>query len=443
MPEPFNYQLQIPSMFERISQLQNIDVQNEQMKAFRQDREMKLAAQNMAIDQQRRQNAMIENLMKNPNPTVRDFSMVSMLMPKDRAEAIQKSAEAIDADTQKKHLLFGGQVMAALTAGKPEIAIQFLDERAKSEINAGRDGRMWDTYSKLIAVDPDKGMKTFGVMLASVPGGDKVLDSALKAQKGPSEIAKSESEATEAEVKAGLAPQKIAGEIALLKEQTKNLSEQRKIDQDKLFTATQLELEKLNKKATDLDPEAKKIVNNLTMESIAAQQSAGNMMDLRSRILKAGGGAGVGSSIEKWFQTTFGREYNWGQIRQEYTRLKNAKVIEVMPKGQASDNDVRIFSAGFPEGNADANYLAEFLRVMSNVSAVESKLKAAQADWVNASGSLGRTKKDINVEGVMVPANTSFNEFMPIFLDKEKKKLDTKAAVDQVKPKSYYKVWVQ
>jgi hypothetical protein len=450
MPEPYNYTLQIPSMFERISQLQNIDLEDEKIKAFQQDREMKIAAQNMAIDQQRRQNAMIENLMKNPNPTVRDFSMVSMLMPKDRAEAIQKSAEAIDADTQKKHLLFGGQVMAALTAGKPEIAIQFLDERAKSEINAGRDGRMWDTYSKLIAVDPDKGMKTFGVMLASVPGGDKVLDSALKAQKGPSEIAKSESEAEKARVEAGFAPRKMAGEIGLTEAQTQNFysqisdrSAQLGLARDTSISTIQQKQKELDDKATQLDPEAKKQINIAMADSAVAMQYSGKLNDLAAKVLQAGGGSGVGTNFNQFFKNITGNQTEWDQIRNEYVRIKNVQALKNLPPGTASDRDIRTAMKGLPPETANAEYIAEFLRGMAKLSAIDSSIKAAEADWINSAGSLARPKKDIDVQGMMVPAGTSFNEFMYIYLDKEQKKQDTKAGAKQAKPKSYYKVWVQ
>jgi hypothetical protein len=43
----------------------------------------------------------------------------------------------------------------------------------------------------------------------------------------------------------------------------------------------------------------------------------------------------------------------------------------------------------------------------------------------------------------MVPAGRSFNEFMYIYLDKEKKKQDTKAGAEQSKTKKYFKNWVQ
>lgn len=450
MPEPYNYTLQIPSMFERISQLKNIDVQNEQMKAFQQDREMKIAAQNMAIDQQRKQNLLLENLIKNPNPTARDFSMVSMLMPKDKAEAIQKSWETLESSNQKNQLLFGGQVMSALTAGKPEIAIKFLEERAKSEVNAGRDGKIWDTYSKLIAVDPDKGLKTFGVMIASLPGGDKVLESAIKAQKGPSEVGKSEAEAEKARVEAGFAPAVAQAGLESTKAGTKNTLNQITdraarlgLDKDKLATETQLKLEEMKRKGTELDAEAKKLINTSAIESVASSQFAGRLKDLAGRILAEGGGKGAWNTVGKLFENITGTQDEWTKTRNEYVRLKNNYVLKNLPQGPASDKDIKFAMEALPPDNANAAYIAQFLQGMAKMSEIDSKVKDAQADWVDSVGSLGRPRKDINVKGTIVPAGTNFNEFMYNYLEREHQKENIKTGVEQAKPKGYMKYGVQ
>lgn len=446
MPEPYNYTLQIPSMFERISQLQNINAQDEQLKALQQEREMKLAAQNMAIDQQRKQNALIENLMKNPNPTVRDFSMISMLMPKDRAEAIQKSSEAMDADAKKNQLLFGGQVMSALTAGKPDIAMKMLDEKSISESNAGRDGRLWKTYSELIGVDPDKGLKTFGIMIASVPGGDKVLEAALKAQKGPSEVAKSESEAEKSRIEAEFSPQVLQAGLESTRATTKNTLNQIQdraqrlgLDRDKLTSEMQLKIEEMNRKGTELDTEAKKIINTAMADSAVAMQYSGKLNDLAARVLENKGGKGSWNTIGKFLENITGTQDEWTQIRNEYVRIKNIQALKNLPPGPASDRDIKTAKEGLPPENANSEYIASFLRGMAKLSSIDSSIKAAEADWVNSSGSLGRPKKDINVQGMMVPAGTSFNEFMYVYLDKTQKAQDIKAGAEQAKTKGYMK----
>jgi hypothetical protein len=446
MPEPYNYMIQIPSMFERISQLQAIDAQDEQAKALKQDREIKLAAQNMAMEQRKRQNAAMDSLIQHPNPTRRDFEFTAMQVPKDQAEIIQKAGAAIDEDTQKKHLLFGGQVLSSIVSDRPEVAIQMLDEKYQSETNAGRDGRIFKTVSKAIAADPKIGFKTWGAILAAVPGGINVIDAVLKAQKGPSEVAKSESEAKEAQIKAEFARENAEAGIGLTRANIKNVLDQVDnrakvlgLDKDKLASEMQLKIEEMNRKGTELDPDARKIVNTAMADSAVAMRYSGKLNDLADRVLENKGGKGSWNTIGKFFENLTGTQDEWTQIRNEYIRIKNQQAIKNLPPGPASTPDMILAQKGLPPETANAEYIASFLRGMAQLSSIDSSIKAAEADWVNSSGSLGRPKRDINVQGMMVPAGTSFNEFMYIYLDKTQKEQNTKAGAEQAKTKGYMK----
>jgi len=446
MTEPYNYIIKIPGMFERISQLQAIDAQDEQAKALKQDREMKLAAQNMALEQRRRQNAAIDSLIQNQNPTLRDFNLIAMQVPKDQAEIIQKAGAAIDDDTQKKHLLFGGQVLSGIVSDRPEVAIQMLDEKYQSETNAGRDGRIFKTVSKAIAADPKIGFKTWGAILAAVPGGINVIDAVLKAQKGPSEVAKSESDAEKAKIEAQFAPEVAQAGLGKTLAETKNTlnqitdrADRLGLDKDKLASEMQLKIEEMNRKGTELDPDAKKIINTAMTDSSVAMQYSGKLNDLAARVLQAGGGSGGGTTVAQYLKKTFGNQTEWDQIRNEYVRIKNVQALKNLPPGTTSDMDIKIAKEGLPPEGANADYIASFLRGMAKLSSIDSRIKAAEADWVNSAGSLGRPKRDINVQGMMVPAGTSFNEFMYIYLDKTQKAQDTKAGAEQAKTKGYMK----
>ena len=450
MPEPYNYMIQIPSMFERISQLQAIDAQDEQAKAFQQDREMKLAAQNMAMEQRKRQNAAIDSLIQHPNPTTRDFNLTAMQVPKDQAEIIQKAGAAIDEDTQKKHLLFGGQVLSSIVSDRPEVAIQMLDEKYQSETNAGRDGRIFKTVSKAIAADPKIGFKTWGAILAAVPGGINVIDAVLKAQKGPSEVAKSESDAEKARIEAEFARENAEAGLGLTRANIKNVLDQVDnrgkvlgLDRDKLISEMQLKLKEMEQKGNQHDSESRKAINTAMGESAVAMQYSGKLNDLAERILQAGGGSGYGTTIAQYWKNTFGKQTDWDQLRNEYVRIKNIQAIKNLPKGSSSDADVELALQGLPPEGSNAEYISRFLRGTAKLSVMESKIKAAEADWVDSVKSLGRPPKDINVQGIRVAAGTSFNEFMYIYLDKEQKKQDTKAGAEQAKPKKYFKNWVQ
>jgi hypothetical protein len=78
-----------------------------------------------------------------------------------------------------------------------------LETRATAEENAGRpeQAKAYRTYAELAKVNPNAARTTIGMMLASVPGGDKVIEATTKAQLAPLQV--SEAQAKE---RARLAP---------------------------------------------------------------------------------------------------------------------------------------------------------------------------------------------------------------------------------------------
>lgn len=140
-----------------------------------------------AIKQQQQQAAIIaqqetDALYKNPNPRAVDFARVSSLLPKDQAENIRKGWEILSEEQKQTKLAQSGQVFSALKANAPDIAIKLLEEQAIANRNAGREeeAKALETYIKIINVDPKRAFDNIGTMLAVVPGGEKIIESAAK-----------------------------------------------------------------------------------------------------------------------------------------------------------------------------------------------------------------------------------------------------------------------
>ena len=452
MPQPYNYDLGIPTFTDRLSKLANADAQFEATRIARDEADRKALAQTKAIEQRAILNQKLNAFASKPNKTSQDIMELSLYLPKDVTEPLIKAYEGWSTEKRENILRKGGQVIAALNAGKPEMATQILEEMAVSSKNAGRadEETEYRRNAELIKIKPENALVNFAITFGAIPGAKPILESALLMQKGPSDIAKSESEAEKARVEAGFAPRKIAGEIGLTEAQTKNTLNQISdranrlgLDKDKLTSEMKLKIEEMNRKGTDLDTEAKKLINTSAMESVVSSQFAGKLNDLAGRILAEGGGKGTWNTIGKLFENLTGTQDEWTATRNEYVRLKNNYVLKNLPQGPASDKDIKFAMQALPPDNANAAYIAQFLRGMAKMSEIDSKTKDAQADWVDSVGSLGRPRKDINVKGTMVPAGTNFNEFMYNYLEKEHEKQNTKAGAEQAKPKSYYKVWVQ
>lgn len=122
-----------------------------------------------------------------------------------------------------------------------------------------------------------------------------------------------------------------------------------------------------------------------------AERSTSQMMSLAQRFEQAnqaGIRTGALGGLEEWFLKFAGNENDWTLMRAEYDRLRNAQVIQALPKGPASDKDIAIAQRGFPDSTANAAYVAAFLRGMAKMKAV------SQAQAMHRAHYIGRNKTE-------------------------------------------------
>jgi len=414
MPAPYDYSINVQSPFEAAVSGLKLGATIADIRT----------QQEAAAKAQERQNMLtqgLQSLINNPNPTARDFTNIAMLLPEKEAASMRANWETLNKDQQDNELRFGGQVMSAFSTGAPQVGINLLEQRAEAEDNAGRADRAkaYRTYAEIAKSNPSAAQKTIGIMLAGVPGGDKVLESSIKALKAPAEVRTGEAGATEKELVTANTPTRLALENANTGAQIRNIDSQiadrsgrLALDRDKLQTDVEMKLFELGQTGGKLDADARKIVNDATIAAVGSEQSAGRMLDLAGRIESAQGGKGALTKASEWFAGATGRQDEWTQMRQEYTRLRNTQAIKSLPPGPATDKDIQMALKGFPEETANAQTIGSFLRGMAKLQQFEAAAKSAEAEWVNSTGSLGRAKTDINIGGIQVPAGTTFVDFM-------------------------------
>lgn len=414
MPAPYDYSINVQSPFEAALGGLKLgatiaDIRTQQEAAAKAAERQNMLTQGM------------QALINNPNPTARDFTNIAMLLPEKEAASMRANWDTLNKDQQDNELRFSGQVMSAFSSGNPDIGLQLLRQKAGAERNSGREERAkaYETYAQLAERNPKFAEINIGTMLGGLPGGDKVLESSIKARKAPAEIRTGEAGATEKELITANTPTRLALENANTGAQIRNIDSQiadrsgrLALDRDRLQTDVEMKLFELGQAGTKLDPDARKIVNDATIASVGSEQSAGRMLDLAGRIESAQGGKGALTKASEWFAGATGRQDEWTQMRQEYTRLRNTQAIKSLPPGPATDKDIQMALKGFPEETANAQTIGSFLRGMAKLQQFEAAAKSAEAEWVNSTGSLGRAKTDINIGGIQVPAGTTFVDFM-------------------------------
>lgn len=435
--EPINYNIDVKSPFESA------------MQGFQGGFAIK-QAQQQQLQQQQAQQAQLQmqrdlaNLATNPNAGAQDYAGMMVKYPQ-LAEHFKKSWDVLSADQQQSKLSHSVQVYSALQAGQPDIAVKLLQRQADALKNSGKaeEAQAAEHLAQFVQLDPNSAKTTAGLQLSSIMGPDKfattfgTLSEQQRAQElQPSKVAQSEAEADIKGVEAGNAPVKTALENANIKSQIAERSGRLGLDRDKLQSEIELKLAEMNP-AFKLDGEAKKIVNDSTIAAVAADQSSANMLDLANRLEQSGAGSGSLAKGHELYKSITGNQDAITGLRQEYVRLRSTQTMKLLPPGPASDKDIQLALKGFPDETTDPKVMASFIRGMAKLQQYDSVLNTAKAEWVNSVGHLGRAKSDISVDGVKVPAGSTFTDFTKQFMKIKVEQKAQEQAVAQLQNRSY------
>jgi len=171
----------------------------------------------------------IDAALANPNSTRADFDRLALRAGEKPGNALIEAFKARTAEQQNNDLTFIGQARSALAAGKPEITMQLIEERANAARNSGREGdaRAWDTWATIIRNAPDAAAETLDRMLAILPNGGAVLENigrargeARAAQAFEPEQRRRTADAILSELKAKNEPARFGAELGLTEAQT-------------------------------------------------------------------------------------------------------------------------------------------------------------------------------------------------------------------------------
>jgi hypothetical protein len=120
--------------------------------------------------------------LRQPNATAADYANLAMVLPETQAKSVRESFNMLSGERQNAALQQSGQVFSAFKAGKPEIAISLLDRQIEAKRNSGdNEGAMFlETWRDVAKENPKATEDYFGFTISQMPGGDKVIESAVK-----------------------------------------------------------------------------------------------------------------------------------------------------------------------------------------------------------------------------------------------------------------------
>lgn len=194
--------------------------------------------------------------LRQPGATAADYANLAMVLPEAQAKSVRESFSMLSGERQQNALQQSGQVFSAFKAGKPEIAISLLERQIEAKRNSGdNEGAMFlETWRDVAKENPKATEDYFGFTISQVPGGDKVIESAVKlggerraeAEAKP-KLAELEAKALSAGVAAEFARPMAVAELAKTKAETLAPSVRESIDfanlppeQQKTFQSLQI-----------------------------------------------------------------------------------------------------------------------------------------------------------------------------------------------------------
>jgi len=314
----------------------------------------------------------LSDLATKENPTDRDYNTLLLKHPQ-MSNVLKQSNEMLGEGEKKRITNDSIQIYSALENNRPDLAENILTEKLTAAENAGNEKQIAVLKSTLttLRTSPEAAKTTAGLMLSSLLGAEnfaeqfsKLRETARAEKLAPTELKKAKAEANKAI---------MTSPIPLTKDAEKLINES---------------------------------VISATKTMTVAKQYDKLAGDLEKKIKAAGV---VGVTVEA-VKKILGTEEQVTALRQEYRRLRNSAVLDMLPPGVASDKDIEIAMGAFPSDVSNPNLIASFMRGMAKLQRYDSKMNNEKADWISRVGNLGSTTNDITIEDETISKGTRFTE---------------------------------
>lgn len=333
MPAPYDYSVQIADPTQSF-------LSAFQTGASIQDTQLKQQQQQQQLAQQK----LIQkgfNKLRQPGATAADYANLSAMLPETQAKAVRESFGMLSTERQQTALQGSGQVFSAFKSGKPEIAIGLMEQQIEGKRNSGDEAgaKFLETWRDVAKVDPKATEDYFGFTISQMPGGDKVITSAIalggegRAQsKAPAELKqaiavadKAVADATTAQATATNAAEKAKADAA------KASADAQKAQVDAKY-ANQFALADLKKKAADLGLTSAQTGSALAQTKKLGVESQKAALELEA--LQATGGVDPVKTFEqeeklrKEFQT---RTKVYGELGSTFSNIQSSAKANTGP----------------------------------------------------------------------------------------------------------------
>ena len=137
----------------------------------------------------------------------------------------------------------------------------------------------------------------------------------------------------------------------------------------------------------ELSVHLQKRLSTATDTAMASRNASDTMSALADDIEGADFGGGLfGGSWGEAFKRATGNEDAESELRRKYYAIRGSQVVKNLPPGAASDKDIELALAGFPNDNANAKTIASFLRGVAKLEAYNADYNDFAAEYISTNG---------------------------------------------------------
>jgi hypothetical protein len=403
------------------------------------ERQQALQQKQFALQQQQQLSSDLNNLYNKPDKTTEDYINVATRNPA-LAEHMKSLIGMRSSSENEAAINNVTPVFAALTKGKVSAAKAVLNQQLEAANNSGNQAAAQgsSTMLKLIDTDPEMAKTAMGIKLSAALGPDKFAENFGGLTLNPSKVATSQAEATKAAAEAAKAPEIVQAGLNKTNSEAGNLSsealyraKQFGLNVDEFNTATGLKVAEMQQKNGQLPEFVAKDVNEAASNAIAAQQSADKMDNLAVRLEKASISGGVAANVSEVWKKTFATQGELTRMRAEYNRIVTPAAMSQYKKvatGSTSDKDIDTAMTGVPKDTDNQETMVSFLRGAAKLQRIDSIMNNAKSEWLGSVRDLGKSKTDVTIDGVKVPAGTTFKQFTDNYVNQKYDASQTQAA---------------
>lgn len=445
--QPLNYMLNVPDPSQAVTaglqqgvQLASMMERTDALAAQKQQTQVETQLMQAKAQREQAQRDAIAAYYDTPpeKRTTAMFERIQATAPKEVAENMRASFDALTKEQQRQKLLTGAQVFSALRSGDRETANTILRQQADAARNAGDNAgaKAFENAAEMAAIAPDQAELFVGTSLAALPGGKEFLENVGKqqeqrfeAQLQPSKLSKAQSDALKSKfdadiagVKAEFASEQERAELNVKKASSSNMYSQitdrakrlgldeRKFADESARAWTNLGLDRA--RLSQLPEPIRKEIDTYVVKAGEASTDAARMREIARRYREEVTTGGLQASAGELYARLTGKTDAISDLRAEYARMRNTQVLKNLPPGPASDKDIAFAAKGFPDENANPQQVSAFLTGFAKIRELEAKQNEARAAWTSTFRGLSNATTEASVGGVQVQAGEKFNDFV-------------------------------